>query len=286
MSEATPILTGLHDIAGSYDALFCDVWGVLHNGRAAHGGAVAALRAFRAARGPIILLSNAPRPVADLEEQFQRFGVPGDCYDAIVTSGVLTRNEIARRAEDGRVTMLHIGPERDRGIFAGLPVDCVDAAHASLVLCTGLFDDDHEVPDDYRDMLSDLAERRLPFICANPDIVVQRGGVLIYCAGALARLYDELGGHALYCGKPHRPIYHAALAAARSAAGRETLQVLAIGDGLETDIRGANGAGLDALFIADGIHGEDVHEVTPAAIGALCARAGVSARAAMRTLVW
>jgi HAD superfamily hydrolase (TIGR01459 family) len=284
--EAPAILGGLGEIAGNYDALLCDVWGVVHDGTSAHGDAIHALEQFRAQCGPVILLSNAPRPAEDVEQQFVRIRVPRDCYDSILTSGMLAREDVARRSAARELKLLHIGPERDRGIIAGLPVTCVDAEKADIVLCTGLYDDDTESPEDYRASLSDLKSRGLTLLCANPDIVVQRGGKLIYCAGALARLYAELGGPVVYYGKPHAPVYAAALARLRTAAKRDVLRVLILGDGLETDIRGANGAGLDAVFIADGIHGDDVPELTRAALTRLFAHAGVSAMGAMRRLVW
>jgi HAD superfamily hydrolase (TIGR01459 family) len=282
----TLVLEGLREIANNYDALICDVWGVLHDGRQAHGGAVDALKRFRTGHGPVVLLSNAPRPVSVLEEQFAQIGVPSDCYDAIVTSGVAARAGLQARAGHGRLPILHIGPERDRGVFEGLAIDCVDAVHASIVLCTGPYDDDLETPEDYRDMFGDLKRRNLTLLCANPDIVVQRGGKLIYCAGALARLYEELGGDVVYYGKPYAPIYQTTLAAARQAAGRAVVRPLAVGDGLGTDIRGANVVGIDAVFIADGIHGEDIPELTAKALEALTARAGVVVLAALRALVW
>jgi HAD superfamily hydrolase (TIGR01459 family) len=284
--EAPVILGGLGEIAGNYDALLCDVWGVVHDGTHAHAEAVQALRQFRASRGPVILLSNAPRPAEDVEQQFERLRVPKDCYDSILTSGMLAREDIARRSENRELRLLHIGPERDRGIIAGLPVICVDPGRAEIVLCTGLFDDDTEAPEDYRALLANLKGRGLMLLCANPDIVVQRGGKLIWCAGALARLYAELGGNVVYYGKPHMPVYEAALARLHAGAKRDALRVLALGDGLETDIRGANAAGLDAVFIADGIHGDDVSELTPAALAGLFARADVTAKGAMRRLVW
>ncbi|MGH6878538.1 MAG: TIGR01459 family HAD-type hydrolase [Rhizomicrobium sp.] len=280
------ILGGLGEIADGYEALLCDVWGVVHDGRRAHASAVEALQRFRAGRGPVILLSNAPRPAEDVEEQFARLGVPPDCYDSILTSGMLTREDLERRAGGKPLRMLHIGPERDSGIFAGLPVQRVDAGAAEIVLCTGLLDDDAETPEDYRALLSRLKERKLTLLCANPDIVVQRGGRLVWCAGALARLYTELGGKSVYYGKPHAPIYMAALGLVRTAARHGEPRVLALGDGLETDIRGANTAALDAVFIADGVHGEDIRELTGAALAELFATAGVVAKGAMRTLVW
>jgi len=280
------ILQGLDEIAQDYDAALCDVWGVLHDGRSARTRAVEALRKFRERRGPVILLSNAPRPVSDVEKQFARLGVPRDCYDAILTSGVLAHDDLARRSRERELKFLHLGPERDRGVFAGLPVRCVAAEEAELILCTGLFDDDIESPEDYREMFAALSRRHLTFLCVNPDVVVQRGGQLVYCAGALARLYEEFGGPTVYYGKPHPPIFDAALGLACKAARRSDLRVFVMGDGLETDIRGANAAGLDAVFIADGIHGEDVREMTPVAVEKLCSESGVFARAAMRTLVW
>jgi HAD superfamily hydrolase (TIGR01459 family) len=284
--EAPAILGGLGEIAGNYDALLCDVWGVVHDGTHAYADAVQALRQFRAERGPVILLSNAPRPAEDVEQQFERLRAPRDCYDSILTSGMVAREDIARRSEGRKLPLLHIGPERDRGIISGLPVICVDPGQAEIVLCTGLFDDDTEAPEDYRTPLANLKDRGLTLLCANPDIVVQRGGKLIWCAGALARLYAELGGHVVYYGKPHAPVYQAALGRLRAMAKGDRLRVLALGDGLETDIRGANTAGLDAVFIADGIHGEDVSELTPTALARLFAPAGVTARGAMRRLVW
>lgn len=280
------IIAGLSEIARDYDALICDVWGVLHNGREARLPACAALKRFRNAFGPVILLSNAPRPVKDLEEQFERFGVPFDCYDAIMTSGVAAREDLARRASGARLRMLHLGPDRDRGVFDGLNVERVAVAEAEVVLCTGFYDDETETPADYADLLSDLRARDIPFLCANPDLVVQRGGKMIPCAGALAKAYEGLGGPTVYYGKPHRPIYDVTLAELARVAGRAVTRPLAIGDGLETDLRGANGAGMDALFIADGIHGEDVRELTGIHLAALFAKSAVQAKAAMRALVW
>jgi len=280
------ILKGLREIAADYDALVCDVWGVLHNGKHARGPAVDALQRFRKNHGPVVLLSNAPRPVAAVIEQFARLGVPPDCYDAIVTSGATAHDDLERRARNARLPILHIGPERDRGVFEGLAVDCVEAARAQVILCTGLFDDDNETPDDYREMLAPLAARKLVMLCANPDILVQRGTALIYCAGAIARIYEDMGGEAIYYGKPHRPVYDMSLARAREAPGREIRKPLAIGDGLHTDILGANRAGLDALFIADGVHGEELGAFTAENLARLFGQARVSVRAAMPALVW
>jgi HAD superfamily hydrolase (TIGR01459 family) len=286
MTSLPRILTGLSEIANGYDALVCDVWGVLHDGKSAHAGAVAALKRFRANHGPVVLLTNAPRPVSALEEQFVRFGVPADCYDAIVTSGVAAREALAERSGGRMLPILHIGPERDRGVFEGLPIACVGLEQASVVLCTGLFDDDNETPGDYADMLAGMKARGLALLCANPDIVVQRGGRLVFCAGSIARAYERTGGDVIYFGKPHAPIYRPVLDAARAVARHPIKRPLAIGDGVETDIAGANRAGIDALFIADGIHGEQIPAFTPQAMKQFFDENHVTASAVMRTLVW
>src|SRR5579871_1767440 len=200
-------LSGLERVSDSYDALICDVWGVVHDGQRAKAPACEALKKFRQRHGSVILVSNAPRPISDVKIQFARLGVPEECYDAIVTSGMAARAALARRAEAGAVRVFHLGPARDRGVFEGLPIEEVGENDAELVLCTGLFDDTVETPEAYRARLLAYRERRLPLWCANPDLVVQRGGELVYCAGALAKLYDELGGEVVYFGKPYRAIY-------------------------------------------------------------------------------
>jgi HAD superfamily hydrolase (TIGR01459 family) len=272
------ILSGLREIASDYDALVCDVWGVLHDGQAARQEAVDALRQFRRTRGRVVLLSNAPRPKRDVEAMFGRLGVALDCYDEIVTSGIATRADLETRKPS---RMFHLGPERDRGIFEGLGIELTDIGEAEIVLNSGLFDDDVETPADYKERLAQMKLRGLLMLCANPDWVVQRGGKLIHCAGALANEYEKIGGEVVYYGKPMTAIYEFVRAAAPDAK-----RMLAIGDGLHTDVKGANAAGIDALFIADGIHGEEIGAITPEHMAELFAKAGVRARAAMRALVW
>ncbi len=275
------ILSGLRDIASGYDALVCDVWGVLHDGQTGNPNAVAALRKFRDSRGRVVLLSNAPRPKRDVEAMFQRFGIPLDCYDEIVTSGIATRLDLQARSTDKTLRMFHLGPERDRGIFEGLNIELAGVGTADIVLNSGLFDDDTESPDDYADRLVRMKTRDLLMLCANPDRVVQRGGKLIWCAGALADAYEKIGGEVIYYGKPKPEIYDLVRVSLPGAS-----RLLAIGDGMHTDIKGANVAGIDALFIADGIHGEEIDAVTSEHLGVLFGNAGVHARAAMRALVW
>jgi HAD superfamily hydrolase (TIGR01459 family) len=281
------ILSGLSDIAGDYDALICDVWGVLHNGNKAFAPACAALKAFKDRHGPVILLTNAPRPVKDVEELFvEKYGIPLDCYDAIVTSGAAARNDLAERSKSHRLAILHIGRDMDQSIFEGLNVETVDVDNAGIVLCSGLNDDETETPADYVALLAKIKARGLVMLCANPDIVVQRGGQLVYCAGALAREYQKIGGEVVYFGKPYPPIYDLTRDTLRKTSGRTLTRLLAVGDGLPTDIKGANAVGMDALFIAHGIHAVELGEMTPDTLAQLFDSAGVRARAAMRELVW
>ncbi len=281
MTEFPTILSGLSEIAGDYDALICDVWGVVHDGVKPHWPAVEALKKFRATRGRVVLLSNAPRPALDIAKQFVKIGVPTDCYDAIVTSGGAAREDLAGRSKHRPLPMMHLGPPRDRNLYEGLNLELCGPQKAAVVLVTGPYDDENETPDDYAELLSELRSHGLPMICANPDIVVPRGERIVYCAGALARAYEAIGGEALYYGKPHLPIYKAALEAAGGAK-----RPLVIGDGLDTDIRGANGAGIDALFVAHGLHRKDIGDLTPTTLAALFAAKKVSARAAMSALAW
>ncbi len=259
-----PIIEGLGAIADRYDAILCDIWGVLHNGRESFRPASDALVAFRRRGGAVVLISNAPRPSAPIHRQVIKLGVSPEAFDAIVTSGDVAIGLIAAH---GAAPVHHVGPSRDLSLFeaaaaqSGAPPVLVGVEEASYVVCTGLFDDEVETPDDYAERLRAMAARDLTLICANPDLVVHRGADLIYCAGALAQAYEAIGGKAIYAGKPHAPIYDAALAAAGAArqAPLARSRVLAIGDAMRTDIAGAAGQGLDALFVTAGIHREDLH---------------------------
>ncbi|WP_029006559.1 TIGR01459 family HAD-type hydrolase [Azorhizobium doebereinerae] len=287
--DALSLLPGLSAIAGDYDLILCDVWGVIHNGLAAFPAACDALERARAGGATVLLVSNAPRPNAFVRTMLDGMGVQRAAYDGIVTSGDVTRAVLS--AQPG-VRIFHLGPQRDLGTYEGLDLVSTDLPEASLVVCTGLLNDDVETPEDYREMLTGMRARDLGFICANPDIVVERGDKLIYCAGALAQLYDELGGASVYCGKPHPPIYAEALARLETL-GRPVpapSRVLAIGDALRTDIIGAAGAGFDSLFISSGIHAVELkseHGAAPdmAAVAQLFA-AGPAPRAVMPRLSW
>jgi HAD superfamily hydrolase (TIGR01459 family) len=284
------LISGLSEIASGHDALICDVWGVVHDGQKHHPAAAEALARFRQNHGPVILLTNAPRVPAEVAAQCASYGLPPDCYDAIVSSGGAARDELARRSATGTVPLYYIGPDRDLAMIAGLDIRRTDIAQAEVALAIGLVDDMVETVEDYQDVLAALRGRGLTMLCANPDLVVHRGARLVYCAGALAQAYEALGGEVIYYGKPHLPVYRAALAAAARAADAAQRQSpkrpLAVGDGLLTDIRGANAAGLEVLFIADGVHGEEVNPYTAEHLAALFTRFGAKASTVTRALRW
>jgi HAD superfamily hydrolase (TIGR01459 family) len=288
MTAPRPI-TGLAEIADGYDVLLCDVWGVIHNGRESFPAACAALRRFAATRGPVVLISNAPRPSSHVHEQLASLGVPRDAWSAFVSSGDATRALLAERAPGPAWT---IGPDRDWPLYEGLDLARSGPHEAVFISCTGPVDDEVETPEDYRERLAACAARGLEMICANPDKVVQRGDKLVYCGGALADLYAALGGPVLMAGKPFAPIYALALAEAAALSGGPVARerVLCVGDGVATDVRGAMDQKLDCLFIAAGIHGEKALgadgrlDATLAAV--LLAHDGGQARFATAALTW
>jgi HAD superfamily hydrolase (TIGR01459 family) len=250
---AIPIRSSISSVAPHSKAWLVDIWGVLHNGARAFPPACAACQTFRAQGGIVVLISNAPRPFLAVVPHLTSLGVPADAYDTGITSGDVTRGLL--EAWRGR-RVLHIGPERDLGLFTDRDVQLVTAETAEVVVCSGLCDDTKETPADYAPLFADLLARGLPMICANPDIKVERGGELVWCAGALAADYAAKGGDVTYAGKPHLPVYEQAFAAIDKLAGRPIAKnsILGIGDGLETDLRGAHAAGLACVFIASAVH--------------------------------
>jgi HAD superfamily hydrolase (TIGR01459 family) len=258
----TSIIDKLSDISDRYEAVFLDLWGCLHNGVKPFPGAVAALEAFRAKGGKVMLLTNAPRPAPVVQKQLDGLGVDRALYDGIVASGDAARAALASGSFGSKVH--HIGPPKDDSFFEGLEkedfyqgidVTRVPLDEAESVVCTGLLDDRTETPDDYRAVLLEAKNRGLKMLCANPDIIVHFGDQTLYCAGALAAAYTEMGGESLYFGKPHPPIYQLARTRLTAAAGREVPdgKILCVGDGIKTDIQGAIGEDIDSLFIAGGI---------------------------------
>lgn len=281
-----PIMDHIAPLAADYAAWFCDVWGVMHNGITPHASAVQACEAYRGQGGIVVLLSNSPRHSPGVAGQLDEIGVSRASYDVLVTSGDVARAQLERRG-GGKVFLL--GPERDRPMLTGLDIELTGPDDAEAVLCSGLFDDESETPEDYADLFARMHQRGLPMICANPDLMVERGDRLIYCAGALARVYSELGGEVVYTGKPHPPIY--ALARKRLAEVAATARdggILAIGDGVHTDIAGAAAEGLDSVFVASGLHVEmdESDALDRAAIAALFAGSPQRPCAAMKRLRW
>jgi len=276
----------LRDVTDGVDVLLSDIWGVVHNGLEAFPEACKALHSHRNRGGTVILITNAPRPADSVQRQLRKLGVADETYDAIVSSGDLTRHYVANHS--GR-RVFWLGPERDSSIYRGLDAVLSPLEEADYLVCTGLLDDETETAEDYRPMMLKARERRLPFICANPDIVVERGDRLIYCAGAIAELYRELGGEVIFYGKPHRPIYERAMElAAEQRQGREVSRgrVLAIGDSVRTDLAGAHGFGIDCLFVTRGIHSEEfegIDRLDPTSVKELF---GHPPKALIRELRW
>jgi HAD superfamily hydrolase (TIGR01459 family) len=288
--RAPHLIAGLAEISDRYDAVLCDVWGVIHNGRESFADACAALTRFQETRGPVVLISNAPRPARDVVGQLRALGVPDSAWSGFVTSGDATRQALAERAPGPAWA---IGPARDASLYDGAGVAFAETPEeAAFVSATGLFDDEVETPEDFRARLTVCAARGLLMICANPDIVVQRGDKMIYCAGSLAALYETLGGRVLMAGKPYAPIYAAAYAEVERLAGRPLSKdrMLAIGDGLPTDVKGAANEGLPILFIASGIHAADTltadGRLHPDRLAALLTQAKAKADYAAASLCW
>ncbi len=280
-------ISGLSAIANSYDALLCDAWGVIHNGKELYPGVAEALTQFRATRGPVIILTNAPRLSNVIPAQLDRLGLPREAYDGVVTSGDATRAAVAAEADK---PFFRLGPDKDDTLFDALNIALTPLEEAGIILCTGPFDDRTETPEDYREMLTAAAGRQLPMICANPDKVVKFGDRLIYCAGALADLYAELGGDVILCGKPHAPIYTAARATLAAHGIGDGAEILAVGDGLQTDILGANQEGIDVVFVAEGIFSDEARGtdgvLDPERLASLLRQHGVHAQYAMDGLNW
>lgn len=244
-------LDNLTDLDDKYDVILSDVWGVLHNGVSAYKEAAAALAGMREAGKTVILITNSPRRKQGVVAQLETLGITSDSYDEVVTSGELTRRLIEKAPKN----VFFLGPDRDLQLLDGLDVERVDKDAAEAIVCTGFFDDEVEKPEDYKDILTEFAAKNLPFICANPDLIVERGERMIPCAGAIAAYYKKLGGEVFVAGKPHSPMYQTALEVAQSLRGDvDPSRVIAIGDGMPTDVRGAVDYGLDLIFVAHGIH--------------------------------
>lgn len=294
MTDNAPLLAGIAEFTQAYEAIFCDVWGVLYDGAGPFSSAVDALRRYRARGGYVILITNASRPDAEVRGQLIEAGLPEDCFDDLVSAGELTLREIVAR---GDAACFHLGPSRDDGLFAaarermGRAVRRVPEDEADYVVCTGLYHEFVEKPEDYDPLLARLAKHGLEMLCANPDILVANGDRLVYCAGALAERYAALGGRVTMYGKPWPPIYDEAMARLGRARGPlPRSRILAIGDGAFTDLAGAGRAGLDCLFVAGGVHAAELlaaaGSVDPEGLARLVARAGARPAALVREVFW
>jgi HAD superfamily hydrolase (TIGR01459 family) len=278
-----PILAGLAGIAAGRKAWFCDIWGVLHDGLKPFPAAIDACRTFIRGGGEVVLVSNSPRTSPPVAAHLANVGVPRDCYSSIVTSGDVTRRFVEAYAAE---PMFHLGPDRDKCLFEGLKLQFVSARSAKVAVCTGFFDEDQETVEDYEPMLTSLAARKVPMICANPDLIVERGERIIPCAGLLAKRYTELGQTVIQAGKPHSPIYEAA--AAKLSAPLAQSAILAIGDGAGTDIQGAAAQGIDAIYVASRVNMRDFGErgLTQESLDGLFAARSYRPFAAMAALKW
>ena len=289
VSSAPPILNRAGDLLTRYDVLFCDVWGVVHNGVTAFEGACAALKRFRREGGTVILVSNAPVPKHRVEVMLKSRNVPGNAWDDIVSSGDIALTHVEER---GFERIFCIGPQdRDQALFKALKGQSVHLKDADAIICTGMTDDLNEKPEDYRPILAKALELKLPFVCANPDLLVDVGGALYYCAGAVADIYAHMGGHVFWAGKPHLSAYETAHRKAESLrdANVPRAKCLVIGDAIRTDLKGAENFACDALFVASGIHRHeamDGHALSPAKLAALFPPGTPTAVGAMVELKW
>ena len=285
----TRIIPALSDISAVYDVLYCDLWGCLHDGQTLYPAAVAALQAFRRKGGAVVLMTNAPRTHHAVRRRLERMGMPADAWDLIVASGDATQVALLSGAAGRKIW--HLGPDKDEDLFTEVPdwlrdqpaLARVPLEQAEGILCTGPFEEFTETPEDYRARFLLAKTRGLPMLCANPDLAVDVGTTRIPCAGALAQLYEQMGGTVLSFGKPHPPIYD--LARSQLAARGLTVDtdaILAIGDGILTDIAGARAEGIDALFLTGGLEAQRFGpSPDPAQLDAWLAKVGESPRYAM-----
>ena len=282
MDKSFKLLGGLGDIAAEYDAIFCDIWGVVHNGRRPFFAACGALERYREQIGPVVLMSNSSRPSVTIPESFAEIEMPDGFFDAIVTSGDAVVNELARRSPGPAFLIVPEAPgsEDDATLFDQVPMNFADMDDADFAICTGLYADEDEVRS-YSGIMRDLLERDMPMVCTNPDVRVKVGGDVLFCSGALAQIYENMGGEVIFGGKPHKPIYRLGRAWLEQVMGYVPERILMIGDNLFTDVLGAQKEGLDCLFIQDGLYGE-----TESRFRALCEEHGVSARYQLPELAW
>ena len=249
--ESLKEVNNFSEISNQYNALICDIWGVIHNGQELFPGISECLLNFKKLNNVVILLSNAPRPSSYVSSVLDKLGFKDECYDGIITSGDLTKKSLDEKIFGENC--YHIGPERDLNIFEGTNVNRVDFNNSDFIFVTGLFNDEIEDENDYLDLLNSAREREMTLVCANPDLLVQRGNKLIPCAGLISKTYEEMGGKVVNIGKPFSPIFKEAIEMVKKNSRFDEHKILVVGDGLETDIKGANSIGLDSILVLGGL---------------------------------
>lgn len=244
-------INNFSEIFEKYDSIICDIWGVIHNGQELFESSIDCLYELKNNSYPVILVSNAPRPGGEIKLMLEKMGLKKDCYDKIITSGDLTQKIL----NDGTLgsNCYHIGPDRDLKIFEGINVNRVDFDGSDFIFITGLFNDEEEDEDTYLPLLEKSKKRGMKLLCANPDIWVQRGNDLIPCAGAISQKYESIGGEVINIGKPFKPIFDEAIKNINLIGSNKCLSTLVIGDGIDTDIKGANNYKLDSLLTLGGL---------------------------------
>ena len=253
-------INNFSEVYEKYDSVICDIWGVIHNGQELFSSSVDCLYDLKNKGYPIVLVSNAPRPGEEIKLMLEKMGLEKNCYDKIITSGDLTQKIL----NDGSLgqNCYHIGPDRDLKIFDGVGVNRVSFDESDFIFITGLFNDEEEDENSYLPLLKKSKKRKLKLLCANPDIWVQRGSDLIPCAGAISKKYESIGGEVINIGKPFQPIFDEAMKNINSLGNGKFSSTIVIGDGIDTDIKGANDYKLDSLLTLGGLFsGQKIDEV-------------------------
>ena len=254
----TNIIRTFSEISEKYTTVICDLWGCLHNGVRSFPSALKALEDFKASNGKVVLVTNAPRPIANVEYQIGNLGINKTHYDILLTSGELTSNYISEICEN-KFSIFHIGGKRHHSIYKNLiyekkiSIEIENIAEADLIVCTEPFYPLRDQLSDYQNMLKIGVDKQLTFLCANPDLVVDVGETRELCAGAIASIYEKMGGRVIYFGKPHNNIYQEVYSFLNKVNKPKAETILCIGDGLNTDIRGANSEKLDSLLVVGGL---------------------------------
>lgn len=255
MSFKVNLISHIQDISSKYPCILSDIWGVIHNGVEPYKQMGEMLASYRRKGGIVILVSNAPRPWQSVVTQLQAIGVCPDIYDAIATSGDLAAKEVEKRYDQ---KVYYIGVMTENLPFKLSDVAQISIEEADYIYCTGPYNDETDTAENYREVLEKALARNVPFICANPDLVVERGNEIVLCAGSIAQAYEEMGGEVFWAGKPYVPIYELARQWAGEV-GKKNIHkdgMVAIGDAIRTDIQGAKNFGIDSILVTTGIHND------------------------------